>query len=191
MKKTIFTIIIFIGIAVLVFFLVKIAGGNIIRDLTGQNNVQKVDTNNISTGKLVGKKVPFFDLSSLTNERIKLGSYTDKPFVIVFWVSWNVESANQLKILDEYIASTKNGDSLISIISINSQEEESVVRSFIRRGGYEVPIAIDSNGKATEDFNVKSLPMAFFIDRDGIVREIYSGVMNKDIFMSKIEQLLK
>ena len=190
MKKTIFTILIFIGIAILALFLIKIAGGNIIKDLTGQNIVQKADTD-VSNGKLLGKKVPFFDLSSLGNTRIKLGDYTDKPFVVVFWVSWNVESANQLKILDEYISSTKNSNSLFSIVTINSQEEESVVKSFIRRGGYNVPIAVDSNGKATEDFNVKSLPTAFFVDRDGIIREIYSGVMNKDMFLSKIEQLLK
>ena len=178
MKKTFFTVIVFVAILALAFFLIKISGQNILKDLTGQNVKKEVDICCNLNDKLLNKKVPFFDLANLSDKRIKLSDFTDKPFVIVFWATWNVESANQLKILDEYITSLKKENNFVSIISINSQEELSLVKSFIKRGGYDVPVALDSNGSLTEDFNIKSLPTAFFVDRDGIVREIYSGVLS-------------
>lgn len=191
MKKTIFTIFIVLVVLAIVFFLIRYLGKNVLSDLV---NVPKVSQENVlpmKNDKLLNKKVPFFDLQGSDGARIKLSSFIDKPFVVFFWASHNVESANQLKILDEYISSLKEENNLVSTIFINSQEEENTVKSFLRRGGYDVLVALDQSGSATNSFNIKSLPTAFFVDRDGVVREVYAGVLSRTMFVDKIEQLLK
>ncbi|NVN97412.1 TlpA family protein disulfide reductase [Candidatus Nomurabacteria bacterium] len=191
MKKVIYTILVIIILFGSIFFLIRLSSRSLVKELAGDKDNSKVEVNSSQTDKLLNKKVPYFDLPSLLGERIKLSQYIDKPFIIVFWATWNIESANQLKIIDDYILSNKKEDKLIPIISINSQEEESLVRSFVKRGDYKVPVGLDINGNVGENFSIRSLPVAFFVDRDGIIREIYAGVLNKSMLVDKLEQLLK
>lgn len=189
MKKTLIIIIIVLAIGTLTFFMIRASSKNILTDLFGQDkNTNSV--NSQTADKLLGNKAPYFDLPSLDDKRIKSSLFMNKPLVIIFWSSWNVESANQLKIIDDYISSVENKDNLFSIISINSQEDMSVVKSFMRRGGYAISTGVDMKGIITESYSIKSLPTTFFIDRDGVIRTIYSGVLNKEMFMGKVEQLL-
>ena len=188
MKKTILIIALIVIIPSLIFLLLKISGNSILPSLLGTD--RGIINNGITTKeKLLNKKVPYFDILSLDSKRIKLGDYVDKPLVLIFWTTWNVDGVNQLKIVDDYYSTNKNN--VASIVMINSQEDSSVVKSFLRRGGYNVTIALDTNGSSTEDFNIKSLPTSFFIDKDGIIREIYSGVLSKTMLMSKIEPLIE
>ena len=191
MKKTIIVLAIIISIIVLAFFLIKVAGQSILPQLFGTDNLQNQHTTEIKDNKLLNKKMPFFDLSDIDGKRIKSSSFLDKPLIVAFWSTWNVEGANQLKILDGYVSSQDKNNSLISIVSIDSQEESNIVKLFMKRGGYEVPVALDTSGSVTENYNIKSLPTIFFIDRDGIIRDIYIGVVNKTTLDTKVEQLLK
>jgi hypothetical protein len=188
MKKNILIIALILIIPIIIFFLLKISGNSFLPNLFSENKVS-VDSGISSKDKLLNKKVPYFDLLSLENKRIKFGDYVNKPLVIIFWTTWNIEGVNQLKIVDDYLSS--NNNNIASILMINSQEDESVVKSFIRRGGYNVTTALDSNGNATQNFNIKSLPTAFFVDKDGIVHEVYSGVLSKSMLMGKVEQLIE
>jgi hypothetical protein len=188
MKKTLIIIIIILAIGTLTFFMLRVSSKNVLDNLLGQGEKVKVVDVTVKD-KLLNNKIPYFDLSDLNNGRIKSSGFINKPLVIVFWASWNVESANQLKIMDDYVLSNSKNN-LISVISINSQEDMSVAKSFMRRGGYDIPTGVDANGGTTEDYHIKSLPTTFFVDKDGVIVEIYSGVLNKDIFMNKIEQLL-
>lgn len=191
MKKIIYIVLISIILISGIFFLIRLGSRNIVKELVGIDNKVNTDINSPQIDKLLDKKVPYFDLPNLSGERIKLSSYIDKPFVIIFWATWNVESANQLKIIDEYLLSEEKKDKLVPIISINNQEEESLVKSFIKRGDYEVPVGLDVNGSMGEDFKLRSLPVSFFIDRDGVIREVYAGVLSRSMLVDKLELLLK
>lgn len=190
MKRTITHFLVILTVVVFIFFIIRFSSTGIIKEIVGQNPNEKESTVLINDEKLYDKKVPFFDIPTLDDKRIKLSQYSDKPFVIVFFVSWNIESVNQLKIIDKYMNSKKTIDNLVDIIAINSQEDSSVMRSFMRRGGYEVIVGLDHKGEVSENFNIKSLPTTFFIDRDGIIREIYLGVVSEVMLVDKIEQLI-
>ena len=191
MKKIFIITIVVLGATALIFFLVKFLGQGFLSELIGQNTIQKNKTTYLQKEKLLNQKVPFFDLVSTGDNRIKLSQFIDKPFVVIFWASWNTESINQLKIVDEYNSSRALADKIVPVVLINSLEDLNVAKSFIRRGGYNINTAIDTKGDITESFNIKSLPTAFFIDKSGIIKEIYTGVLSKGIFVDKIEQLLQ
>lgn len=189
MKKILTIILIILIVFTAIYFIVKVSSKDILNKILGDTNT-KIEDKMLISNKLVNKKVPFFDLPTIDGKRIKLSEFTNKPFVVIFFASWNVESASQLKILDEYLSSTRKEDKIVKILTIDSQEEMSVIKSFIRRGGYQVPVIVDTKGDVGESFNIKSLPTVFFVDRNGIIREVYSGVLNKVTLVDKIEQLI-
>ena len=74
---------------------------------------------------------------------------------------------------------------------MNSQEDKSVVKNLIDRGGYNVPVLLDSTGEAGEVYGVVTLPTSFFIDGKGIIREVYIGIMSQKMIGDKGEQILR
>lgn len=181
----IFLILLFIFASV--FILLQLTGKYILPSfLVGQDSIISTST---QIEKLLDKKAPYFDLSDNLGGRIKLSQYTNTPVVVVFWATWNQESADQIKIIDDFIANQKQSD-LVKVIAINSQEDESVAKSFIRRGGYKVLFALDKTGITSSSYDIKSLPSTFFIDKSGIIREIYTGILSEKMIVDKIENIL-
>ncbi len=178
-----------LGLVLFVFVLVFIAGRYILPDIFGQSD--QADTTIQTGGKLLGQKMPAFDIPDAAGKRVSSSAFLDRPLVLVFWATWNQPSADEIKILDDYLASGDSRAGLVSFLAIDSQEDASVALSFIRRSGYTVPFGLDSYGDVTDHFQIKSLPTVYFIDRDGIIREIDAGVLNRSMFVDKIEQLLK
>lgn len=137
----------------------------------------------------IGKNAPYFDLPNTKGDHVRLSDFIDGPVVIVFWATWESAATDQIQILDSYIAEHKNNE-LAKIIIINSQEEKSIVSAFLRRGGYQVETLYDMSGGVTDAYEARSLPTTFFIDRDGIIRSIFTGVMSKKTLGDKIELIL-
>ena len=77
------------------------------------------------------------------------------------------------------------------MITIDSLEDTSIVKSFIRRGEYKISAGLDITGVVSNDYNVRSLPTAYFIDREGVVEEIYTGVLSESMIVDKVDNLLK
>jgi cytochrome c biogenesis protein CcmG/thiol:disulfide interchange protein DsbE len=179
-----------IAILAIVFLFVRFSGRYILPDLLGTQATNTDDTLG-HDDKLLGKKAPTFDLSDITGNRVKMSQFIDHPLVLVFWATWNKESSDQVKIVDDYLSNQDSQSSLVSFVVINSQEDASLAKSFIRRGGYNALFALDTYGDVSERYNIKSLPTTYFIGKDGIVQEIYTGVLSQKMFVDKIEQILK
>lgn len=154
---------------------------------TSEERLLPLDTDT----SLIGSQAPYFDLPDIAGDHTRISDLNNAPLVVVFWSTWNSTSADQVKILDDYISSRQNEVELVHIVAINSQEERSIVSSFIRRGGYLVPTLVDSQGSVSEQYKIKSLPTLYFIDRDGIVREVYSGLISQKMLVDKIEGIVR
>jgi peroxiredoxin len=137
----------------------------------------------------IGKKAPYFDLPNTKGDHVRLSDFIGTPVVVVFWATWEGAAADQIQILDAYMAAHKDG-TLAKIVIIDSQEEKSIVTAFLRRGGYQVETLYDVGGSVTDAYEARSLPMSFFVDSDGLVRSIFTGVMSGKTLGDKMETIL-
>jgi peroxiredoxin len=145
----------------------------------------------VSGTGLLGNRLPFFDLPDLAGNHVSSTDFTDMPLVIVFWSTWNVQAADEVHILDQYLSDQPSQSRLVKVIAIDSQEELSVVSSFMKRGGYIVETLLDTQGLTSEHYGIKSLPTLYFVDRTGVIREVYSGMVSESTLMNKIEKILQ
>ena len=183
-------ILIVLSILTIVFVLIYTATKSILPDLLG-TAVINTDTNNVEDEKLLYKNIPSFSLLNLSGDRVGSEDFANTPLVLVFWSTWNKVSADQIKIFDDYLLNNGNQSSLVKILAINNLEEIGVVKSFIKRGEYSVSVALDITGDVSNNYNIRSLPTTYFIDREGIVNEIYTGILNEEAIVDKVENLLK
>ncbi|MES2006647.1 MAG: TlpA disulfide reductase family protein [Patescibacteria group bacterium] len=181
-------VVIALGGAALLFLVVMLGGTYFLPQLT-----EGITTTNgeVEKSERVGARAPYFDLPNLSGDHVTLAALADRPLVILFWATWSEQSTDALHILDEYIAEHQKDAALVSFITINSQEEKSLVSSFMRRGGYQTPVVLDALGKVSGEYEVKSLPTFYFVDRTGVVRAEYAGVLSKSMLGDKVEQALR
>ena len=178
--------IIIVIIAVAGILLLGFAGKFLISEVVSEVAVEKREE---ITDARIGKLSPYFELPDLNGPKVKSTDFLEKPIVIIFWASWNEESANQIKILDDYLP--KHRSELFEILTISSQEDKSAVLNFMLRGNYKVKVLLDESGEITEKYGARSLPAAYFADKDGQLRYIHIGALSESGLVEKAEKLLK
>ncbi|OGF62272.1 hypothetical protein A2926_04250 [Candidatus Giovannonibacteria bacterium RIFCSPLOWO2_01_FULL_44_40] len=179
-------IFIIIAAMVLGILLLYFLGGSLISEVTKDVVVEK--RGEVLAASL-GSPVPFFELSDLSGRMVKITDFLGEPLIVTFWTTWNVASADQIKILDDYLA--KNDEALFKIIAVSSQEDKSAVANFINRGGYKVRVLLDETGEAGEKYEARNLPTTYFIDKDGVVRGVFIGVLSEKMLVEKAERMVK
>lgn len=143
----------------------------IINAVSGQNN-----------NSLIGKEAPDFSLKTVSDKNFNLIAKRGAPLILTFVSSWSPSSLEQI-LVDE---KTKNSG-LEQIYLVDIQESMSKISIFQKRGEYSLDFIVDSDGVLVEPYNVNFLPMHFVLDRKGVVRNVISGVLNKQ----ELENYLK
>jgi len=177
-------VVVFGGVGI--FLMIRL-GGSLIREVTQEVVIGRESGGPLEVG--IGEKAPYWELSDVDGNQITLSEFLDVPLVLTFWASWNSMSTDQLKIFDDYLAS--HNSVFFQIAAINNQEGRGAVLNFMRRGGYEVQVLVDDTGAVGEAYRVQTLPMTYFIDSDGFVRDVFHGVLNADMFEERVEKLIR
>ena len=154
-------------------FLIDQPANELILEATSTQNIK------INGQRAVDYPAPNFTLFDLNGEEKKLSDYKGKAIILNFWTTWSPISQDQTAILDSYYKKVKD-DQNLAFLAINSQEDKSVISGFIRRGEYSLPVWLDEKGEAGELYKISILPITFFIDKNGRVKDVYIGVLSEE-----------
>ena len=176
-----------VGIVILIFFVLKMAGSFFIKGIVQEVSVKTYGIENVSAD--LNREAPFFELADLNGNAVKLSDFSGGPVVVTFWATWNAQSADQIKIFDDYLIKNKNP--LFKIITINNQEDKSIVSSFIKRGGYKLAVLLDEKGATGELYKARNLPVSYFLDKNGVIKDIFVGVLNERALVDKSEKIIR
>jgi len=130
----------------------------------------------------VGKPAPDFELLGLDGQAVSLSGLRGKPVLINFWASWCEPCRFEMPFIQEiYEGWTGKPPSLV-ILTINLGESPSRVERFMESYGLSFPVLLDTSQNVALEYNIRGIPTTFFIDKDGIIRDIKFGA-----FLSKTE----
>ena len=63
------------------------------------------------------------------------------------------------------------------------------VGDFVAEMGATFPIVLDEDGQVIKTYQVRGLPTTIFVDRNGIVNEVFTGPINKAYIEAKLNEL--
>jgi peroxiredoxin len=63
------------------------------------------------------------------------------------------------------------------------------VRAYLDELGLTFPVVLDSQYVVADLYSVNSLPTTFFIDREGVIRDIVIGQMNAALLRERIKTI--
>jgi thiol-disulfide isomerase/thioredoxin len=126
----------------------------------------------------IGSQAPLFQLPSPDNSLIRLSDLRGKVVVLNFWATWCVPCRREIP--DLVNLQTEWGDS-VQIVGVDLQETPVDVMAFATRLQMNYPLALDFNGEVALSYKIKGLPTTFFLDGQGVIRDLRIGLLNPGI----------
>lgn len=146
-----------------------------------------IDTTGLQAAPIAGYLAPEFTLNSTLGEEVALSDFRGRPVVLNFWASWCPPCRAEVPHFQN--SSVKYGDQAV-ILGIDQGEPLGVVADFGAGLGVTYPLLLDGDNAVNREYRVTALPQTVFVDRDGIVREVFTGVVNQAVLEDRIERLL-
>jgi cytochrome c biogenesis protein CcmG, thiol:disulfide interchange protein DsbE len=151
------------------------------------NRVPTVGTSaadSLPAAPVIGHPAPDFTLTTLEGQEFKLSALRGRPVVLNFWATWCPPCRAELP---ELKSANERYAGQVAIVGVNQAEPAATVAKLVLQLGLAYPIPLDQQGDASRSYGVRSLPTTFFIDRDGVIRQIQNGPLTE----ATLTQLLR
>lgn len=141
------------------------------------------------TGIDVGQLAPDFLLRTPEGEAVRLSDFRGRPVWINFWAPWCPACRTEMPRLQGFYVKHK-GDGLV-ILGVGVRDSPESMRAYVGEVGVTYPIVVDGDGAVTDAYQALALPVHYWIDRDGIVREWAFGELPPDLLATSLETILR
>jgi peroxiredoxin len=122
-----------------------------------------------------GRSAPDFQLQSLDGLVISLSSLKGRPVMVNFWATWCGYCVKEMPYLQAASVDSELLARGLVLLGVNIQETRPAVRGFVNKYGITFPVLLDTDARVAGLYNVSGIPITFFIDKDGIIRNVRLG----------------
>jgi peroxiredoxin len=130
-----------------------------------------------------------FRLSDLDGQPVNLGDLKGKAVWLNFWASWCPPCQAETPVLRQ-VAATYRDRGLV-VLGVSVQESSSAdVRAYVDKYSLGYRVAADLAGDIFHLYRVYALPTQFFIDPQGIVRQVVNGPLDEPSAKALVESIL-
>ena len=135
----------------------------------------------------MGHPAPEFTLSTPEGETVTLSDLRGRPVVLNFWATWCGPCRAEMPELQRLHENLEPAG--VVVLGVNQNETETAIASFRQELGVDFPTVIDRRMGVSREYAVNSIPTTFFIDRDGTVRDIFTGPMTDAVLADKLKAI--
>jgi thiol-disulfide isomerase/thioredoxin len=136
----------------------------------------------------IGQPAPPLILPLAGGGTVDLADYRGKPVWVNFMATWCPSCVDELPAMAGFGA--RYEDTGLVILPVDVREDEAAVAAFFKDLGLELPVGLDSDGKASAEWGALALPVHFWIDEEGIVRDGALGGIGPDIMAQGLQSIL-
>lgn len=139
-----------------------------------------------------GFLAPDFTLNTPDGETVTLSGLRGQAVLLNLWATWcppcRAEMPAIQKLYDEY----KEQGFVVLAVNMTYQDNPLAVQPFLQENNLTFPVLLDETGDMARDYELRSLPSSFFINRDGIIQEVViGGPMSEALLRTRIESILE
>jgi thiol-disulfide isomerase/thioredoxin len=118
--------------------------------------------------------VPGFSFVTREHQTVSNASLRGKVALLDFWGTWCPPCRESVPILKN--VQKKYAAKAFQLVSISSDDDEDVWKTFVESQHMEWAEYLDSSGEVQQAFKIESFPTFIVVDKDGVIRFRQSGV---------------
>lgn len=154
--------------------------------------IQRNSTSSQITTPHQGFYAPNFTLPDFNNIEISLADLKGFPIIINFWATWCPPCRSEMPALQSVYQKYKDHGLIVLAVNTTYQDSIDKVSTFVSDNNLTFPILLDGTSQSSTDYQIRSLPTTFFIDKDGIIQDmVLGGPMSEALLNIRVERLLK
>jgi len=140
---------------------------------------------------MIGKPAPALSGKDMAGNALHLSDFAGRVVVLDFWATWCRGCVPGLlrlqKLTDKYAGQS------VSVIGINLDESgsEGRVAGFLENRNIRFQQAVEVDSKVLQAYRVSGLPHTVLIDKDGMIRAIYVGLLPQKKLSLQIDHMLQ
>lgn len=126
-------------------------------------------------GPREGFLAPDFTLTTLGGESITLSELRGHPVIVNLWASWCPPCRAEMPAIQQVYEDYRESGLVVLAINTTYQDTVGAASAFRQEFGLSVTILLDQEGAVSRQYQLRALPTTFFIDAQGLVREVVIG----------------
>ena len=121
-----------------------------------------------------GQSAPTWELPDLQGHPVRLEDFGGRPVLVNFWAVWCPPCRAEMPLLNDLARERRD----VAVVAVDVGDDADDVAAFLNAQGLTLPVALDRQGTIAAQYRVQGLPTTFFLDAQGVVREIHIGALD-------------
>jgi thiol-disulfide isomerase/thioredoxin len=136
----------------------------------------------------IGEPAPALVVRQVGGGTIDLASLKGKPVWVNFMATYCPPCQDEFPLMNGFALRYAKDD--LAVVAIDVKEDEGTVAAFADSLAARFPMGLDTTGAVATAWDALVLPVHFWIDRDGIVRDGALGGIGPDIMARGLQTIL-
>jgi len=136
----------------------------------------------------VGEKAPALSVPQVGGGTIDLANLKGQPVWVNFMATWCQACQDEFPLMNSY--ANRYASNGLVVIAVDVREDEGTVATFAESLHATFPLGLDGDGSAAKAWDALTLPVHFWIDKDGIIRDGALGGIGADYMNKALEKIM-
>jgi cytochrome c biogenesis protein CcmG, thiol:disulfide interchange protein DsbE len=132
-----------------------------------------------------GERAPEFSYTLADGTTVRLSDLRGKRVLVNFWATWCLPCREEMPLFEAALA---REDDLV-VLAVNRNETPAAIEDYAAETGVGLTLIADSNGAIGDRYAVTSLPITYFVNRDGTVSVRHFGAISATVLAQRIEDM--
>lgn len=136
----------------------------------------------------MGDTAPDFTLNDLDGNPVTLSNLRGSIVMVNFWATWCAPCKDQLPFMQAISDNWSDKGVVVLEVAVKENEDVNAVKQYITDNNYSFQVLFDAEAQAVSDYGVGTIPATFFIDPEGVIRNVQVGSFDTQ---AQIEAILQ
>ena len=136
----------------------------------------------------IGEPAPPLVVARVGGGTIDLAALRGRPVWVNFMATWCPPCVDEFPVMNGFAA--RYADNGLVVVAVDVAEDETTVAAFTGRLNATFPVGLDPNGEAQDTWQAPVLPVHFWVDAEGIVRDGALGGIGRDVMAAALRTIM-
>ena len=113
--------------------------------------------------------------------------FVGTPMWINFMATWCPQCRDELPMMTDYASQLED---TMNVLVVDVGEDRQTVKAFMKSLDFDLPVGVDDDGSVQRSWGTYALPVHYWLDEEGIVRDIVYGGAPREIFIQAITDVV-